>query len=155
MNELIYGAAGFVRGLLSWKTAALSGVAAVGGFLSWLFGGWSTAMEVLLVCLALDYVTGLIVAGIFHKSPKTANGGLESRAGWKGLLRKVATLLMVALAHFVDVLVGTVYIRDAVVLAFCVNEMLSLLENFGLMGLPIPKALANAVELLKKKEETK
>lgn len=140
---------------MSIKVIFYGAVTAAGGFLSWLFGGWSTALAVLLACLALDYVTGLIVAGIFHKSPKTANGGLESRAGWKGLLRKVATLLMVALAHFVDVLVGTVYIRDAVVMAFCVNEMLSLLENFGLMGLPIPKALANAVELLRKKEETK
>lgn len=140
---------------MSIKVIFYGAVTAAGGFLSWLFGGWSTALAVLLVCLALDYATGLIVAGIFHKSPKTANGGLESRAGWKGLLRKVATLLMVAMAHFVDVLLGTVYIRDAVVLAFCVNEMLSLLENFGLMGLPIPKALANAVELLRKKEETK
>ena len=118
-------------------------------------GGWSAALAILLGCLALDYVTGLIVAGVFHKSPKTANGGLESRAGWKGLLRKVATLLMVALAHFVDVLLGTVYIRDAVVIAFCVNEMLSLLENFGLMGVPIYKPLREALELLKKKEETK
>ena len=140
---------------MSIKVIFYGAVTAAGGFLSWLFGGWSTVLAVLLACLALDYVTGLIVAGIFHKSPKTANGGLESRAGWKGLLRKVATLIMVALAHFVDVLVGTVYIRDAVVMAFCVNEMLSLLENFGLMGLPIPKALANAVELLRKKEETK
>ena len=140
---------------MSLKAMFYAIVAAAGGFLSWLFGGWSVALGVLLVCLALDYVTGLIVAGIFHKSPKTANGGLESRAGWKGLLRKVATLLMVALAHFVDVLLGTVYIRDAVVMAFCVNEMLSLLENFGLMGLPIPKALANAVELLRKKEDAK
>lgn len=134
--------------------AIVYGVAAMaGGFLSWLFGGWNTVLAVLLSCLALDYATGLIVAGIFHKSPKTPSGGLESRAGWKGLLRKVGTLLMVAVAHFVDVLLGTVYIRDAVVMAFCVNEMLSLLENFGLMGLPIPKALANAVELLRKKED--
>ena len=140
---------------MSIKVIFYGAVTAAGGFLSWLFGGWSTVLAVLLACLALDYVTGLIVAGIFHKSPKTANGGLESRAGWKGLLRKVATLLMVALAHFVDMLLGTVYIRDAVVMAFCVNEMLSLLENFGLMGLPIPKALANAVELLRKKEDDK
>ena len=137
------------------KVIFYGATAAVGGFLSWLFGGWSAALAILLGCLALDYVTGLIVAGVFHKSPKTANGGLESRAGWKGLLRKVATLLMVALAHFVDVLLGTVYIRDAVVIAFCVNEMLSLLENFGLMGVPIYKPLREALELLKKKEETK
>jgi toxin secretion/phage lysis holin len=140
---------------MSIKVLFYAGAAALGSFLSWLFGGWNTVLAVLLTCLALDYATGLIVAGIFHKSPKTANGGLESRAGWKGLLRKVGTLLMVAVAHFVDVLLSTVYIRDAVVMAFCVNEILSLLENFGLMGLPIPKALANAVELLRKKEETK
>ena len=142
-----------IKMLFCIKVLFYGGAAALGSLLSWLFGGWNTALAVLLACLALDYATGLIVAGIFHKSPKTANGGLESRAGWKGLLRKVATLLMVAVAHFVDVLLGTVYIRDAVVMAFCVNEILSLLENFGLMGLPIPKALANAVELLRKKED--
>lgn len=140
---------------MSIKAIVYGAAAMAGGFLSWLFGGCNTPLAVLLACLALDYATGLIVAGIFHKSPKTASGGLESRAGWKGLFRKVATLFMVAVAHFVDVLLGTVYIRDAVVMAFCVNEILSLLENFGLMGLPIPKALANAVELLRKKEETK
>ena len=133
------------------KVIFYGATAAVGGFLSWLFGGWSAPLAILLGCLALDYVTGLIVAGVFHKSPKTANGGLESRAGWKGLARKVCTLFMIAMAHFVDVLLCTVWIRDAVVLAFCVNEMLSLLENFGLMGLPIHKALTNAVELLRKK----
>lgn len=141
---------------MSIKAIVYGAAAMAGGFLSWLFGGWSTPLAVLLTCLALDYVTGLIVAGIFHKSPKTENGRLESRAGWKGLLRKVATLFMVALAHLADELLGTAFIRDGAVIAFCANEMLSILENFGLMGLPVYKPLREAVEILKKKgEETK
>ena len=141
---------------MSIKAIVCGAAAMAGGFLSWLFGGWSTTLAVLLACLVLDYVTGLIVAGIFHKSPKTENGRLESRAGWKGLLRKVATLFMVALAHFADELLGTAFIRDGAIIAFCANEMLSILENFGLMGLPVYKPLREAVEILKKKgEETK
>lgn len=140
---------------MSFKAIVSGAAAMAGGFLSWLFGGWNTPLAVLMVCLALDYATGMIVAGVFHKSPKSGNGGLESRAGWKGLARKVGTLCLVALANLVDKLTGTAFVRDTVVIGYCTNEILSILENLGLMGLPIDKLLKNAVDLLRKKEETK
>ena len=140
---------------MSFKAILCYVAAACGGLASWLFGTWNTALAVLMVCLALDYATGMIVAGVFHKSPKSENGGLESRAGWKGLARKVGTLCLVALANLVDKLTGTAFIRGAVVIGYCTNEILSILENLGLMGLPIDKLLKNAVDLLRKKEETK
>lgn len=125
--------------------------AAVGfaaGMISWLAGGFDTPILALVICMGVDYVTGLIVAGIFHTSPKTQGGGLDSRVGWKGLARKFVTLLMVVIANLADVLLELHYIRDAVIVAFCANECISILENAGLMGIRIPKVLTAALEKL-------
>ena len=127
----------------------------VGGFVASAFGGWSAALTTLLVFMLVDYASGLIVAGVFHVSPKSENGSLESRAGWKGLIRKCMTLLAVLIGARLDILLGTAYIKDALVIAFCVNELLSIIENWGLMGLPMPKVMSDAVELLKAKSEEK
>ena len=67
------------------KTFFVTAAGAIGGAVSWLYGGFSDAMLVLIVFMALDYATGLIVAGVFHKSSKSESGALESKAGWKGL----------------------------------------------------------------------
>ena len=124
-------------------------IGAIGGVFLMLFGDWTVALTVLCICMAIDYVTGLVVAGVFHASPKSAGGGLDSNAGWKGLARKVATLVIVLIAHFVDLLIGTQYIRDAVVIAFIVNEIVSILENCALMGVPIPKVLLRGLDILR------
>ena len=126
--------------------AAAIGIAA--GMVSWLVGGFDTPILVLIICMGADYVTGLIVAGIFHASPKTAGGGLDSRVGWKGLARKFVTVLIVVVANLADVLLGLHYIRDAVIAAFCANECISILENAGLMGIRIPRVLTEALEKL-------
>ena len=123
-------------------------IGAIGGVFLTLFGDWSIALTVLCICMGIDYITGLVVAGVFHASPKSAGGGLDSNVGWKGLIRKVATLVIVLVAHFVDLLIGTQYIRDAVVIAFTVNEILSVLENCALMGVPIPNVLLRGIDIL-------
>ena len=74
------------------------------GMISWVVGGFDTPILALILCMAVDYVTGLIVAGVFHTSPKTKGGGLDSRVGWKGLARKFVTLLIVVVANLADVL---------------------------------------------------
>ena len=104
--------------------------------------------------MAIDYITGLIVAGVFHNSGKTENGALESRAGWKGLCRKGVSLLVVLVACRLDLITGTNFIRDAVVIAFVANETISIVENAGLMGINIPPAITAAIEVLKKKSDT-
>ena len=130
---------------------ALSGI--VGGAIAAAFGGWDAALNTLVFFMALDYITGLIVAGVFRRSDKSANGALESRAGFKGLLRKGMTLAVVYVACRLDLLLGTAFVRDAVVIAFVVNETLSIVENAGLMGVPIPPVIVNSVEILKRKSE--
>lgn len=129
-------------------------VGIIGSFIASLFGGWTASLTSLLIFMGIDYLTGLIVAGVFHNSPKTDTGALESRAGFKGLIRKFMILLFVLIGYRLDLAVGTTYIRDAVCIAFIANELLSIVENAGLMGIPIPAVITNAIDILKKKEIT-
>ena len=124
----------------------------IGSFIANLLGGWDMALQTLILFMAADYVTGLIVAGVFKKSTKTENGALESKAGFKGLCKKGMILLYVLVAAQVDRFTGTAFIRDAVVIGFVANEALSILENGGLMGVPYPKKLKDAIAVLKNKE---
>lgn len=128
-------------------------VAVFGATIASFFGGWTSSMTTLLIFMGIDYLTGLIVAGVFHNSGKTENGGLESRAGWKGLCRKGVTLLIVLIAARIDILLGTTYFRDGAAIAFIVNELLSIVENAGLMGVPIPTPIMKAIEILKAKSD--
>lgn len=128
-------------------------VGVVGSFIASLFGGWDTALVTLMIFMAVDYVTGLVVAGVFHKSPKTDGGTLESRAGWKGLCRKGMTLMVVLVACRLDLIMGSNFIRDATIIAFIANETISIIENAGLMGAPIPGVLVKAIEVLKQKAD--
>lgn len=128
-------------------------IGAIGALIASLFGGWDTAIATLMIFMATDYVTGLIVAGVFHTSQKSENGALESRAGWKGLCRKGVTLLVVLVACRLALITGTNFIRDAVIIAFICNETISIIENAGLMGIDIPPALTAAIEVLKKKSD--
>ena len=134
------------------KNLICTSIGIVGAAVSTIFGGWSEALTTLLICMVIDYITGLVVAGVFHNSPKSETGALESNAGLKGLFRKAAMLLFVLIGHRLDVAVGTTYIRDAVCIAFIANEVLSLVENAGLMGVPIPEVITNAIDVLKNKE---
>lgn len=136
------------------KTIWTAIVSIGGGCIAAAYGGWSQAMTTLMIAMAADYITGLIVAGVFHKSTKSETGALESRAGWKGLCRKGMTLLIVLIAARLDLALGTAGIRDAVVIGFIFNETISILENAGLMGVEYPSALRNALDLLKKKSES-
>lgn len=125
----------------------------IGSLIASLFGGWTIALETLFIFMLVDYVTGLITAGVFHKSSKTKNGALESRAGFKGLCRKVGIIFCVLVAYRLDLVMGTTYLKDAVCIAFIVNESISIIENIGLMGVPVPEKLTKAIEILKDKHE--
>ena len=122
---------------------------AVAAIITNCFGGWSGAMTTLMIFMAVDYITGIIVAAVFKKSGKSETGGLESRAGWKGLCKKGVTLVIVLVAYRLDLLIGTSYIKDAVVIAFCTNELISIVENAGLIGVPIPDTITKSIDILK------
>lgn len=125
----------------------------LGAMIANAFGGWDAAMVTLVIFMAVDYITGLIVAGVFHRSGKSESGALESRAGFKGLCRKGGVLLLVLVATRLDLILGSDFIRDAVCIGFTANELISIVENAGLMGIPIPNVLNNAIDVLRKKAD--
>ncbi len=135
------------------KTLTCTVIGTVGGAIASIFGGWDAAMTTLIIFMCIDYLSGLIVAGVFHTSRKTDSGTMESRAGWKGLCRKGMILLIVLIAYRLDLAIGTSYIRDAVIIGFIANELISIVENAGLMGVPMPGVITKAIDVLTKKAE--
>ena len=133
------------------KNTVCAALGVLGGLISASFGGWDASLNTLVFFMGLDDLTGLVVAGVFRRSDKSENGALESRAGWKGLLRKGMTLAVVFVACRLDMLLGTSFVRDATVIAFVVNETLSIVENAGLMGVSLPPAVTDSLEALKRK----
>lgn len=125
----------------------------IGSFIFGLFGGWSTGISVLCIFIVLDFITGIIGA-ILCKSEKSESGGLNSKVIWLGIIKKVLELTMVAVGHQFDLLLGATYIRDAVVIAYIITETVSIIENAGLIGLPIPPIIKKVIDVLKNKNDS-
>lgn len=133
------------------KGEILGGVGIIGSAIAELYGGWTQGMTTLVILMIIDYIMGILVAGVFGASKKSEDGKLESRAGWKGLVRKGVTLLIVLVATRIDLMLESNFVRDAAVIGFAANELLSIVENAGLMGIPMPAVVTNAIEVLQKK----
>lgn len=132
------------------KNLVFAALAAAGAAVSQALGGWDISLKALVAFMAADYVTGILVAAVFRRSPKTRQGALSSRAGFIGLLKKCDILLLVLLAVMLDNLTGSSFIRAGVCLFFTANEGLSILENLGLMGVPYPRFLRDMLEAMRK-----
>ena len=134
--------------VIAIKNTVLAVLAACGTWLAHALGGWDASMQVLIALMVADYVTGVLVAAVWHKSTKSTSGALDSKAGFKGLLKKCMILVLVMIGVLLDQAMGTEYIRMMVVIFFIGNEGISLLENLGLMGVPYPEFLRKALEAL-------
>lgn len=141
------------RGVTGLKEAVLALAAMVGTALSAALGGWDAALQTLVVCMVLDYLSGLVVAGVFKRSDKSGDGALDSRAGFRGLCKKGAELALVLVGARLDLLLGGDWARTAIILFFIGNEGLSILENLGLMGVPYPAFLREALDVLKEQND--
>lgn len=122
----------------------------VGGVITTLLGGWDSALATLVVFMGIDFVTGIVTAAM-GKSKHSESGTLNSTAGWVGLAKKFCILLMVVVGVRIDILIGTNYIRDTVCISFCLNELLSIVENTTLMGIPYPPVIKKALDVLQTK----
>ena len=131
------------------KNGILAALAAVGSWIANSMGGWDASMQVLVALMVADYLTGVLVAAVWHKSSKSSSGTLNSVAGFKGILKKCMILMLVWIGVLLDDATGANYIRMAVILFFIGNEGISLLENLGLMGVPFPAFLRRALEALR------
>ena len=117
-------------------------------------GGWDTSLQFLIGIMAVDYLLGILIALVWHKSQKTADGTFESNASLKGLLRKFSVLLVVYVAVQLDAVAGTGgYLRTAVILFFVANEGFGVAENLGIMGVPMPEQVKDAFAAIKNKAE--
>lgn len=133
------------------KTKILSILGLLGAFLSSAIGGFDYLIQSLLIAMAIDYVTGLLVAGVFHKSRKSENGALESGACFKGLCKKVVIICLIIVGHRIDGVLGINIVRDGMAISFFLNECISIVENLGIMGVPMPKIVTKAIDLLRNK----
>lgn len=125
----------------------------IGSALSYFIGGVDTMFIILCVFLAVDYISGLILATVFKNSSKTESGTLSSAVSFMGLCKKIFVVVLVGVAQLLDVALGTNFIRGGVIVAFISNETISIVENAGLMGIPIPKPLRKAIDILQEREE--
>ena len=133
------------------KNFILIAISVIGGFFVDFVGGVDTILKALIIFMVVDYITGLMVAFIFHKSSKTKSGVASSKEGFKGIVKKMCILLLVGLSHELDLIMKVDYIRATTVIFFLANEGLSVLENVGLMDIRYPQFLKKALEVLKEK----
>lgn len=111
-------------------------------------GGWDFALQTLVMFIVIDYITGMYVAGILHKSPKTKSGGLSSEKGFHGIIKKIMLLVFVAIMYRLDLFFNIDYLRNGTIVAYCVNELISIIENAGLMGVYVPDIVKRGIDLL-------
>ncbi|MBP3930053.1 MAG: phage holin family protein [Peptostreptococcaceae bacterium] len=107
--------------------------AIVGGVTDFLFGAWDLPLQILLTAIVLDYVSGMLKA--FYL------GEVSSRVGYKGLIKKVGILFTIVVANLTDLILGLHIFRSAICMFFCMNELISVLENISALGIPIPDIL--------------
>ena len=123
----------------------------LGSAIAWAFGEFDSTLIALMICIGVDYISGSMVALVFHKSTKTESGAYNSAYGIKGLCKKGMMLLFVLVAVQIDKMLGLAYVRDGVCIGFCTNEIISIIENLGLAGIPMPAIVTKALDQLQKK----
>ena len=121
--------------------------AGIGGIATYIWGPWDALIIALVAMVVIDYITGVIKAAV--------QGKLSSAVGFRGLLKKVAIFLLVAVGVMVDRVIPATNeaVRSAVIFFYIANEGLSILENAGELGLPLPAALKKSLEKMRDKEE--
>ena len=135
------------------KESLCTSIGIVGSMIISLLGGWDAPMKALIICMIIDYLSGLAVAGIFHKSKKSENGALNSRSGLKGLCMKCMILFIIVAIVQVGKVLNVDWLRNATIIGFISNEFISIVENAGLMGMRLPKPVFKAIDILNDKEK--
>lgn len=135
--------------MVNYKDAACAVFAGIGAWIAQIYGGWTQAMTALVVFIIADVATGLL-CGLAKKSPNTEGGGLSSKVMRDGAAKKVEIFFILLMAAWLDIAMHVTIWKDAACIYYIAEEGLSILENAGALGLPIPDKLKNAIEALKK-----
>lgn len=135
--------------------SVLAAMSAVGAWAVQALGGWDNSLQTLITFMAIDYILGILIALVWHKSQKSEDGRFESHASLKGLIRKFSVLIIVFIAVKLDLLLhDSGYVRTAVIMFFIANEGFSIVENLGIIGVPMPEAVKNAFAAIKRQSES-
>ena len=134
-----------MENILNWIKGA---TAVIGGIAAYIWGGWDPLIIVLVAMVSIDYITGVINAGLQH--------GLSSQVGFKGLLKKIVIFMIVAVGTLIDRIIPATNaaVRTAVCMYYIANEGLSILENAAEMGLPLPSALKKVLGQIRREDES-
>ena len=135
------------------KETVCSSIGLIGSMIISLLGGWDAPMQALIICMIVDYISGIVVAGVFHASKKSENGALKSSSGLKGLCRKCMVLFIIVIMSQIGKTANIDYLRNTAIIGFIANEIISIVENAGLMGVPLPKIVYKAIDILNDKEK--
>lgn len=131
-----------MENVLTWIKVVF---ALLGGAITAALGGWDLALQVLVLFVVLDYMTGLVAAW-YSKT-------LNSQVGFRGICKKVLLFIPVAICYALDQVIGQEILRSLAIFFYIANEGLSVIENLGRAGVPVPAALGEALEQLRKKGE--
>lgn len=131
---------------MNWEIFYKTITTGIGAIVGYIFGEWSVLLQILLAFVIIDYVSGLLASGV--------EGKLSSKVGFKGIAKKLMIFVLVAVGHLVDKAIGDgSMIQNAIIFFYLGNELLSILENAGRTGLPVPEQIKNAVDVLKGKSK--
>lgn len=131
---------------MSWEVIYKTLLTGTGAVVGYLFGGWSVLLQILLAFTIIDYLSGILASGV--------EGKLSSKIGFKGIAKKLMIFFLVAVGHLIDKALGDGgMIQNAIIFFYLGNELLSIVENAGRTGLPVPNQIRNAVDVLKGKGE--
>ena len=138
---------------MSWDKI-LKYIAGAAGAVAGLLGEWNVALTILAILMVLDYLTGLIVAWR-GRSPKSEGGGVSSRVGFDGLIRKFFIMIVVLVATLLDRVIGNsaAVFQTAATMYYIANEGISILENTALMGVVYPKFIMRALETMREEND--
>lgn len=125
-------------------------VGVVGTFITKYLGGYDMLVDTLVMFMLIDYLLGIYIAGVLHKSPKTESGALSSKKCYHGLVKKILIIVLVAMMYRIDLLFNIDYLRNGAIIAFLFQESISIIENIGLCGVQIPEVIKNGIDLLNK-----
>ena len=121
------------------------------GTMIYFIGGFDLFLEALLVCMVIDYLMGLTIAGLYQRSDKTDTGGLNSFVGWMGISKKITSLLFIIIGVELQKITGLIGIREGIIIVLVTNEIISIIENAGVMGIPVPEQITKMIDVLKQK----
>lgn len=144
-----------VENLNTIKLFIISVMGCVGSGIIKALGGWSEDLTTLLVLMGVDFAMGILIAMFWKKSNKSKSGALNSTSAWIGLIKKGVALLVILVGYRLDITLGVDYIKTAVVMAFIVNELISIVENLGVMGVKYPEVMKKAIDILTNKSDSR